>query len=424
MREETPARPVGQPAPEGKTYPVHRYWLLLAAYLTSSVGNWMYRLTLPLLVLHLTDSALATGGLYALEYLPYLLLAMFGGVIADRFDRRRVLIAGDLAAGVIACALALFVMAGAQPIWLIFVLTFLLACVDPLYQPAFQSILPALVPPERLATANARVHMGDWTLSAVGPVIGAAVVTALGYQTAIFLDAGTFLVSALLILLIGRRSAVPAVSRAVAVGRSVFADIREGLRYLFRENRIVLSSALLSMAGNFAIWLALANLIFYLTEYHRFTPTEIGVVYGMQGVGAVLGAALVGRLLRRFPPGPLMIWAMAVGGLAVLCLIPARGPVAIGAAWLVQFAAAGVLGVSALTLRQRLIPERLLGRVLGSARMLGFASIPLASIVTGALEYALHDMYVILAVSGVIWLLLSVAVSRSPLRRAVLESAA
>ncbi|GIH70700.1 MFS transporter [Sphaerimonospora thailandensis] len=422
MREETPARPVGQPAPEAKAYPAHRYWLLLAAYLTSSVGNWMYRLTLPLLVLHLTDSALATGGLYALEYLPYLLLAMFGGVIADRFDRRRVLIAGDLAAGVIACALALFVMAGAQPIWLIFVLTFLLACVDPLYQPAFQSILPALVPPERLATANARAHMGDWTLSAVGPMIGATVVTALGYQAAIFLDAATFLVSALLILLIGRMPAVKAAGRAAAVvGRSVFADIREGLRYLFRENRIVLSSALLSMAGNFAIWLALANLIFYLTEYHRFTPTEIGVVYGMQGVGAVLGAALVGRLLRRFPPGPLMIWAMAVGGLAVLCLIPARGPVAIGAAWLVQFAAAGVLGVSALTLRQRLIPERLLGRVLATARMLAFSSIPLASIVTGVLENALNDMYVVLAVSGMSWLLLSAAVSRSPLRRAVLD---
>ncbi|WP_327047552.1 MFS transporter [Microbispora sp. NBC_01189] len=401
-------------------YPTHRYWLLLGAYLTSSVGNWMYRLTLPLLVLHLTGSALATGALYALEYLPYLLLAMFGGVIADRFDHRRVLIAGDLVAGVVACALALFVMAGARPVWLIFALTFLLACAEPLYQPAFQSILPALVPPRRLATANARVHMGDYALGTVGPLIGATAVMALGYQTAIFLDAGTFFVSALLILFIGRKAARP----GRAAGRkSVFGDIREGLRYLFRENRIVLSSALLAMAGNFTIWLALAGLVFYLTEYHRFTPAQIGVVYAMQGVGAVLGAAAAGRLLRRHPPGTLLTAAMAVGGLAVLCLVPARGPVAIGAAWLAQFAAAGVVGVSALTLRQRLVPERLLGRVLATTRMFGFASIPLASIVTGVLEHTLHDTHVVLAFVGVSWLLLSVAVSRSPLRDAVLDPA-
>ncbi|MEU0572705.1 MFS transporter, partial [Nonomuraea sp. NPDC005983] len=180
------------------------YWLLLAAFLTSSLGTWIYRLALPLLVYDLTGSALGTGLVYVMEYLPYLALGMFGGVLADRFDRGRVLVLGDTLCGAITAVLAVVVTVRVRQLWPIYLVASLLAAVDPLYQPAFRAMVPSLVRPERLPQANARIHIGEHAVNMAGPVVGGALVVAFGYQVAVYADAGTFLLSALLIALIGR----------------------------------------------------------------------------------------------------------------------------------------------------------------------------------------------------------------------------
>ncbi|MEW9551452.1 MFS transporter [Nonomuraea sp. NPDC050783] len=388
-----------------------RYWLLLSAFLGSSLGTWIYRLALPLLVYDLTGSALGTGLVYVMEYLPYLALGMVGGVLADRLDRRRLLVAGDLAAGAITVLLGVLVTAGVGRLWPLYAVAFLLACVEPLYQPAFRSIVPALVPVERLPQANARLHVGEHAVNLVGPVAGGAIVVGLGYQAAVYADAATFLVSALLIALI-RTAPQPPGPRA-----RIVADVREGLAFLACGDRIVLTTALYALACNFGVWLLLAGLVYYLSSYHGFTPGEIGVVYAFQGAGAVLGAWLGSRLIRTVAPVRLICWAIAAGGVSMLAMVAARGPVAIGLAWMGQFAAAGTSVVATATVRQRLIPDHLLGRVLGTARMIAFLSIPLASIAAGAFESRVRDAYALMAAAGVSWLAVAAAVARSPLRR-------
>ncbi|MGW5684096.1 MFS transporter [Nonomuraea sp. NPDC003754] len=394
------------------------FWLLLSGFLVSSLGTWIYRLALPLLVLELTGSALGTGLVYVLEYLPYLALAMFGGVLADRHSRKVILVAGDLAAGALALALAVVVTLGAPPLWLIYAMAFLLACVDPLYQPAFRALVPSLVPVERLAPANARIHIGEHAVNLLGPMLGGALVVAFGHQVAIYVDAATFLLSAALIALI--RTA-PAVTRAY---RSVLADLREGFGYLFGADRTVLTLAVFAFAGNFGVWLLLADMVFYLTAYHHFSPGQIGVVYAFQGAGAVLGALLGGRLLPRVRPVTLISAGMLLEGVSILALIPARGPLLIGLAWMGQFAAAGVGIVAVMTVRQRLIPDHLLGRVLGTARMIAFLAIPLAALTAGVFESAANNAYALMAFAGAVSLLIALAAARSPLRNVVLEPAA
>ncbi|MEU7892573.1 MFS transporter [Nonomuraea sp. NPDC049152] len=395
-----------------------RYWLLLVGFLVSSLGTWIYRLALPLMVLDLTGSALGTGLVYALEYLPYLALAMFGGVLADRHSRRSILVAGDLAAAVLALVLAVTVTLGAPPLWLIYVMAFLLACVDPLYQPAFRAIMPSLVPVDRLAPANARLHIGEHAVNLAGPVLGGALIVAFGYQVAIYVDAGTFAVSAALIALI--RTA-PAVARA---SRPVLADLREGLRFLFRQERTVLTLACFAFAGNFGVWLLLADMVFYLTSYHHFTPGQIGVVYAFQGAGAVAGGLLGSRLLSRTRPVTLISVSMLIEGVSILAMIPARGPLPIGLAWMGQFAAAGVGIVAITTVRQRLIPDHLLGRVLGTARMIAFLAIPLAALVAGVFESFVRNAYALMAFAGLASLAIAAAAARSSLRDVALEPVA
>nr|WP_055505119.1 MFS transporter [Nonomuraea pusilla] len=402
-----------------------RFWLLLAGFLTSSLGTWIYRLALPLLVYDLTGSALGTGLVYVVEYLPYLALSLVGGVLADRFDRRRLLVAGDAVSAVVTLALALLVTAGAGSVWPIYLVALLLAAVDPLYQPAFRAILPSLVPQDRLPQANARVHMGEHAVNMAGPMIGGALVVAFGHEVAVYVDAASFAVSALLIALIGTTPVRTGGRGAARRWRgSVLADAGEGLRFLLGGDRVVLTTALGSLACNFGVWLLLGNLVYYLSAYHGFTPEEIGVVYAFQGAGAVLGAALGSRLVRRWRPMPLVCWATAAGGLSMLLMVVARGPVAIGLAWLGQFAAAGTSIVAVATVRQLLIPERLLGRVLGTSRMIAFSSIPLAALTAGALEGLTRTSYGLMAFAGVSWLAVAAALAVSPLRRVTLADLA
>lgn len=386
-----------------------RFTLLLAAHLTSAAGNWIYRLTLPLLVLDRTGSALGTGAVYALEYLPYLLFAMPGGALADRFDRWRLLVGGDVAATAVAGSLWLYLASGAQATWPIFVLAFLLACVDPFYQPALVSTVPSLVPRDRLARANARVHVGDYVMTMVGPPVAGAVVLTFGYQTTVAIDAATFAVSALLIAAIG-----PVGNARTTAAWSLLADIREGLRYVFRRDRVVLAAALVPAVANLGVWLLLANLVYYLSAHRGFTAGEIGVVYGMQGAGAVLGALVGAWSLRRFPPARVVPVALAGGGLSMLALLPATGVAPIGLAWCGQFFSAGIMIVAFVTLRQRIIPGELLGRALATSRMLAFATIPVASLATGLVD----NPALVIAVAGTTWLVLAAAAARSPLRTA------
>src|SRR5215471_1364646 len=117
------------------------YYLLLSGFFISTIGDWFYQLALPLLIYNLTHSAMSMAITYGLTYAPFLLLLPFGGVIADRVDRRRFLIFGDLTSAIIVGVFTLLVFMYSYTGWIIWVVyptAFLLASVAPLYHPSFQ----------------------------------------------------------------------------------------------------------------------------------------------------------------------------------------------------------------------------------------------------------------------------------------------
>ncbi|MFJ8631145.1 MFS transporter [Streptomyces sp. NPDC093568] len=397
-----------------------RYYVLLTAYLASSLGNWVYRLALPLLVLHLTGSALSTAVLYTIEYVPFLLLSMPGGVFADRFDRRRLLIAGDTTAGVIAGCLGILVVLDIHTLWPIYVAAFLLSCVEPIYHPAFQSFLPDIVPSERLGQANAWMQTGDNIMAMAGPAIAGGLVAVFGFDVTVFLNAGSFLVSGAAILLIrglgeGTTESPDAAPREPQ-RPSFIGEMKEAVRYIFKDNKVLMAGSLMFTGTNFAIWLIQANFIYYLTDYRAFEPDVIGIVLAAQGVGAVIGAAVAGRLIRRRPPGHILIGTTALAGLVTLLLVPVRDPVGIAVVWGLVFALGSINPVAWFTLRQRIVPGHLLGRVVATTRMLAFASIPVAALVAGAVESSFHDIYVLITIGALLRLLIAGLAYLSPLR--------
>jgi MFS family permease len=393
------------------------YRLIVFAYITSSLGNWVYQLTLPLLVLKLTGSALTTGAIYAVEFLPFLLLSLPGGVLADRINRRLLLVTGDSISALLSALLAIIVTFATHTVWPIFVVAFLLSCVDPIYHPAFQSFIPDVAPRERLTQANAWMQTGDNAMGLLGPVIAGAAIGLFGYETTIYLDAVTFAISALAILFIRyqpNRTARADERRRMA---GVVADIREAGHYIFRRNRILLAGALTFTGTNFAIWLVQANFVFYLTTYRHLSPSVIGLVFGAQGVGSVLGSSLAPRILRRIPQGRTIILSTAAAGLATMSLIVFRQVAEITVVWglLATFGAINV--VSFFSLRQQIVPAHILGRVVATTRMLAFVTIPIGAIVAGVLQTSIKNIYLIFGLGGALRLGVAILASRSPLNQ-------
>lgn len=395
------------------------YQLIIFAYVTSSLGNWLFQLTLPLLVLKMTGSALATGAIYAVEFLPFLLLSLPGGVLADRVNRRQMLVVGDSVSGLLALLLAVIVTISAHTVWPIFLVAFLLSCVDPIYHPAFQSYVPEVSPKALLTQANAWMQTGDNTMGLLGPVIAGSAISLFGYQTTIYLDAITFAVSAVAILCIRSRTERPVRAGNARSLAGVAEDVREATDYIFRRNRILLAGALTFTGTNFAIWLVQANFIFYLTTYRHLNPSTIGLVFGAQGIGSVLGSFLAPRILRRIRQGRAIILSTASAGVTTAGLIVFRHVAEISIIWglLAGFGAINV--VSFFSLRQQIVPAHLLGRVVATTRMLAFVSIPIGALVAGALQTSLKNIYLIFGIAAALRLAMAIIASRTALNRPV-----
>jgi MFS family permease len=187
--------------------------LLLGAGLVSTLGDFFLGIALPFYVYEQTGSVLAMGALAAAGALPRLLLGSVAGVFIDRWDRRRTMIAADLARA--ALLLMLLAVSGADRVWLVYAVAFCQAALSVFFEPARSALLPHAVPADDLPAANALSATSRTAARLVGPVLGGALVAVFGLPGVVVLDSVSFLVSALMVVLIavpGSRAASPALS--------------------------------------------------------------------------------------------------------------------------------------------------------------------------------------------------------------------
>ncbi|MEN3358336.1 MAG: hypothetical protein V7637_2318 [Mycobacteriales bacterium] len=392
---------------------VGNYRLLLTAFFVSTAGDWLYRLALPLLVLQMTGSALTTALVYSLEYLPYLLFAPFAGVVADRADRRVLMISTDLGAAVIVGLLAVLVWQDTQRVWMVYLAAFVLSASRPLYHAAFQGVIPRLVPPDRLVWANSRLQATQSVLDLAGPVLGAGAVAALGAGWALGLDSASFTGSAIAIVLISMARAVrPDESRD-----GVVESLRAGVAFL-RGSPTLLWGSALTAGSAFALLLVEANMIYYLVEFRHQPVVAVGVVFAALGAGSIVGALATPKLSRHLGPGQLIIYCMLGGGLATSLLIFVTPLVGIALVWVLVGASTAIFTVTFYTLRHQLTPNELFGRILTLTRLMAFSALPVAPLVGGALLGATGKFTVLIAVSAAVQIGVGILALGTPLRGA------
>jgi MFS family permease len=392
-----------------------RFWTAQGA---SAVGGQISELAVPLLaVLVLHASASEVGLLGAARWVPFLVLALPLGVLVDRCRRRPILIASDFARAVLTVGVVVLAFSGALTLPVLVLLVCLLGAFTVSFEVGYQSFLPTVVGREHLERANGRLQATASAAEVGGPGLGGFLIQALSAPWALLAHAVTYLVSAFSLLGIAATERPPEPS-----GRSALRDLGDGLRFVGRDRYLVSLVGFAGIYNLFAQWVMVLFTVHAVREL-SLTAGQLGLVFSLGAIGAVLGAAAAPSSVRRFGGGPVMVACAAAEcvALAALPVADASWPVPVLIAVLVAVFAVNGAGTSlssvvALTLRQLRTPDHLLGRVNATMRWLSYGVIAIGAALGGIVGESVGTRAgVALGCAGT--LLTVVWVVASPLRR-------
>jgi len=354
---------------------VRNYRLFFFGQLVSLTGTWMQQVGQDWLVLRLTDQALPLGVTLALQFAPMLVLGAWAGVVADRLDKRRLLLATQAAMAALALVLGVLTATGVVRLWMVYVLALLLGCATAFDMPTRQAFVSEMVGPDRVTNAVGLNSAVFNSARVVGPAVAGVLIAAVGIAPAFLINAVSYLavIAGLLAMDPARLHRPPAVDRAGG-------QVRAGLRYVW-SNRVLRSTiALVAVVGALGL-----NYRVALPLLARFTfggdASAYGALASIMAAGAVVGALAAAR--RGRPSRVLLLGSVAVFGL--LSFAAAAAPTLIAEA--VVLAPLGLASMTFLatansTLQLASSPE-MRGRVMALYGLVFLGSTPLGGLLGG-----------------------------------------
>jgi MFS family permease len=335
----------------------HRnFRLYFTAQLVSNMGSWVQITVENWLVLQLSHSGLALGVTNTLQFGPSLVLGMYGGVVADRCDRRRVLMITQACLGLFALAVGLLAGIGVVRVWIIWLAAAALGVVKSFDLPALQGFVKDLVGPADLPNAVAWTNMISATGRMVGPMVGGAVLTTCGVAPGFLINAATFALVVAALAQLRRGELVPRSPVPRAAGQ-----IRDGLVYVRREPVLAAISIVMIVvfiaAYNFQISLALVA-----SDVLAGDSRIYGALMSALGVGAVVGSLLLARHARTGLP-IILVWTCALAA-AQIAVAAVHSLVPLLAAIFAYGVSAGLFSVSVISTLQVRTTEEMRGRVM------------------------------------------------------------
>jgi MFS family permease len=331
----------------------------------SELGSVVTRTAVPLVALLVLGAGPFELALLVVSAsLATLLVGFFAGAWVDRLKRRPLLIWADVIRAVLLFSIPAAYLAGVLRIEQLYVVVFVEACVASFFTPAYRAYVPSLVGTDRVVEGNSKLATSSSLAEIGGPGLGGGLVQLIGAPFAILVDAISFVVSAISLLLIR----TPEPSRPVRTETTpIRVEIVEGFQLVRRHVLLVplaLRSVIAHVSGSFY---AVLYTIFLIEELH-LTPFLFGVVVSAGGVGSLVGSFLAQRVIGRLGLGPALIWT-ATGASIIGVLVPlAGGPLLLATVMVLlpQIFGDGlqtIEEVAEISLVQGMIPDRILGRV-------------------------------------------------------------
>jgi predicted MFS family arabinose efflux permease len=363
---------------------IRDFRLLLGGQIVSGTGDWLYNIALVVFVLDATGSGAWVAAASLVRFLPYVLFGTFGGMIADRYDRKRVMILADLARAVVMTALTIVAATEGSPLAAI-ALAGLSTVFSTAHYPAVQASTPVVVGEDDLAAANTLVSTVDNVALALGPAIG-GVLLLLGSPVVAFgVNAATFVVSALLSAGI-RTSLRP---EGAAEAEDSFGErLSEGFRAIGSSSTV---KVLLALSLGFTIFYGQEIVLYALAAEELFDIGDDGLsfLWASIGIGGILAAGFTHRVAARPRQIGIMATVSVISGIPIIVLAFVHAPAAVYPLVAIEGGTAIVADVIFMTLMQRTVPGEVLGRVFGILDSLMVAGIMVGTVLAPVLVSAI-----------------------------------
>jgi MFS family permease len=358
-------------------------WLMSSSW-TSNLGDGIALSAAPLLIASLTSSPLLVASGAMMQFLPWLLFGLLAGSIADHHDRRRLVMLANGSRAVIVLGLVVFLATGQVTVWIVLAASFLYGTAEVFADTAGSTLLPMLVRPGDLGTGNARLQAGFLVGNQLaGPPLG-AFLFAIGSFWPFVVQ---ILCVSLAVVLISRIARTPVPARDESSAGAKPHPIREGLRWL-RGNAPVRTLVLIILVFNVTWAAPWSILVLYATEHLGMGPVGFGALTTASALGGLAGTASFGWLERRVSFATLMRVCLSLEVLMHLAFALTTSP-AVAFAIMFGFGAyAFVWGTISTTVRQRLVPMQLQGRI-ASVNMVGvFGGLVIGQLLGGLIAQA------------------------------------
>lgn len=380
------------------------YWKLWTSSGLSNLADGVFKIALPLMAIQLTQSPTLIAGLAVAATLPWLFFALTAGALADRVDRRKLMLWADLSRAVLPALLIAVVLLDLGSIWALYVVALTVGVAETLYDTSAQSILPQIVTKGQLSRANGRLYAAELTANQfMGPPLGGLLI-GIGVVAGFAVPAALWLAAAGGLLLLPGRFRVEREHET-----TLRFDIREGLRFLWNQ-KILRTLAVMTGVLNFASSAAFAVLVLFAvgpSSEMGLSEVGFGLLLMTSAVGAFIGSFISESVEAKL--GRCKSLAIAIIGCALSVGAPAltNNPYILGPILLVGGMLIVLWNVITVSLRQRVSPDRLLGRVNSAYRLLAWGTMPIGAAAGGLLAQWL-GLQAMFGIMGVLTLALLV----------------
>ena len=395
------------------------FTFLVLGQVSSLFGNYILKFALSMYVLELTGSASIFAGLLAAATLPTILLSPLGGILADRANRRNIMVTLDFLSGfAVLCAVLLFSEQNA--IWIISALLIALSVLGAFESPTVQACVPQMHTGDNIVRANAVVNQVAAIAALIAPILGGILYAAFGLERIMPVSVACFFLTAVFECFI--RLEYTKYTGNDGILRIIKSDFLTSMRFIFKEQTNILWVLLLAAAANFLlVGIISIGLPFIIRTVLGLSAAHYGTAQSVLGLSVIIGSISVSFLATRLKTSKLH-WALIVVGAAmipagVVFLLPVGAMVkyiiVVLSTFVLQFAAC-IFSIFALSIIQQKTPNEMIGKIMAYVATITMCAQPLGQMVYGVLFDNFSDsLYLILILTGLITCIIGISSKRT-----------
>jgi MFS family permease len=397
------------------------FWKFWAGQAISSLGDSFSRFALPLLVFKLTNSGLNLAFSTAAYFVPYLLFGLAIGAWVDRLDRKRLMIFVDIGRAMLIVSIPLLANFNALPLWWIYAVTFMSSTLSIAFDSANFAAIPSLVSrdgevaksSEALVTANGRITASYSAAAIIGPLLAGGLVAIMPIYDLIFVDGLSFAISAGTLSLIGISFNV---SREKKITK-IREDVVEGLRYVL-GHPVLRNISIMMALVNFVEATVGTQIVLFAERQLGANDSMVGWLFSASSAGVILFSLTAGRLRMRFAFSKVALGTLMAEGSIIVALSFTQLYWLGLLLWAIRSGLGVMFNLNTASLRQAIVPNHMLGRVMSMAGVLSRSAVPVGAFLGGVAVDRTQKIGLIYGVIGVLVFLIALGFFFTPLGRA------